>query len=138
MFKPDERNIYQFHDRKGPRSADPVAAYDAFLESIGDTSVEDLFRREAAVEPPPGWPAGEPYFPDSPVVIQEAREARRAILKGIRAALRVTSVDEDPEFGLSEVDTFRLWFDMIAYMNSLKKSTDATPSSPPPTGSGDA
>lgn len=129
MFKPEDRLIYRFEDRKGKRAIDPMAAYDTFLEEIADDTPDELFRAEAAASRPPDWPDDIPYQPDNKIVLQEARRARRKLLAAIRKAVGVTSVEDDPEFGLTEFDTFRLWFDMIDYMNSLKKNSGVTPSS---------
>ncbi len=133
MFEPDERLIYQFKGRKGEvRCVDPMAAWDRFVEAIGDETPDDLFKAERAARTPPDWPEGEPYMPDK-MMIRESRDARRKIVGGLKEAFNVKSVEEDPENGLSQNDMFRIWFDMFGYMDSLKKSTDVTQSTAPPT-----
>lgn len=122
MFEPDERLIYQFKDRKGEtRSVDPLAAYDAFVEALGDESPEELFRAEDSA----GMVVGG--GPEAKMMLDNARAARLKLLEAIRKALGVASLEDDPENGLTRLDTFRLWYDVVEYLGSLKKSTDATP-----------
>jgi len=124
MFEPDERLIYKFKDRKGEtRAIDPMAAYDCFVESLGDESPDELFRAEdAAVDIASGLSG-----PEARMLLDNARAARMKLLDAIRKALGVSSLEDDPEHGLTRLDTFRLWYDVVRYMDSLKKSTDETP-----------
>lgn len=130
MFKPDERSIFRFEDRRGPRAIDPIAFHDAFLEACGDESPDDLFRAEASESRPPDWPEDAPYDP-GPIVREEARRARRKIVGCVSKAAGVKHLDDDPESGLTTLDLFRLWYAILEFLGSLKKSTGETPSSPP-------
>jgi hypothetical protein len=132
MFKPDERSIFRFEDRMGPRALDPMAFKDAFMEACGDESPDDLFRAEASAARPADIPDGTDYTPGA-MVFAESRRARRKLVEAICKAAGVRHLDDDPEFGLTTLDLFRLWYAILEYMGALKKNTDATPSSPPGT-----
>lgn len=134
MFQPSDRSIYRFQDRTGNvRSADPLAVWDAFIEAIGDETPGELFEAERAAMKPADWPENQPFLPDK-LIIRESRDARRRIVAALKTAFGIKTIDEDPEAGFLQNDLFTLWNDMFGFMESLKKSTGVSQSSPQPTG----
>lgn len=132
MFAPDEKAIFQFKDRTGIRSVDPLATFDAFLEAIGWQNPADLFRAEAADYRPVDWPEGVPFWPD-PAVADEAKKARLTLVKAISKAFDVPRLAEDPAIGIADNDLLRLYRYLVAFLNGVKKNTDASPASAPDT-----
>lgn len=119
-----ERNIFSYNNGKGLVKADPMNIYTRLISK--DIDLEDDFARVRTL--------GRLASGDKPSqeIVSQSIEAYERLLEAARYAFKVEAYtgDEFTERGLTDTETFLLLAEFSRFMETQKKSTGTSPTSP--------